>query len=71
VGSLLLSESAGWWSQKEGTSSEVVVHDGYPEGDEDLLERAALDTLSSGGQVFTVPADKMPHGARVVAMLRY
>jgi len=71
VGLLLLSESAGWWSQKEGTSSEVAVHDGYPEGDEDLLERAALDTLSSGGQVFTVPADKMPHGARVVAMLRY
>lgn len=71
VGSLLLSESAGWWSQKEGTSSEVAVHDGYPEGDEDLLERAALDTLSTGGQVFTVPADKMPHGARVVAMLRY
>ncbi|MCK8115193.1 baeRF3 domain-containing protein [Anaerosoma tenue] len=70
VGSLLVSESAGWWSPKEG-AAEITVRDGYPEGDEDLLERAALDTLANGGDVLTVPADKMPHGARVVTMLRY
>jgi len=70
VDSLLLSESAGWWSQKEGASG-IAVHEGYPEGDEDLLERAALDTLANGGDVFTVADARMPHDSRAVALLRY
>jgi hypothetical protein len=70
VDSLLLAESAGWWSHKQG-ASEIAVHEGHPEGDEDLLERAALDTLANGGDVFTIQGASMPHDSRVVALLRY
>ncbi|MDY0339729.1 MAG: hypothetical protein RBS17_00755 [Coriobacteriia bacterium] len=70
VASLLLSEAAGWWSQTTDEAA-VTVHEGNPTDEEDLLESAALDTLTRGGEVLSFPADRMPHGESVVALLRY
>lgn len=70
VASLLLSEAAGWWS-KPADGAAVAVHTGNPTDDEDLLETAALDTLTKGGEVLSFPAERMPHGEPVVALLRY
>lgn len=70
VGSLLISETAGWWSDDE-TGSGVIQYDDYPEADEDLLQTAALDTLTNGGEVLLFSADRMPHEASAVALLRY
>jgi hypothetical protein len=45
---------------------------GTPEaGDVDLLDRAAVDTLSNGGTVFTLSRDQLPLGAQAAAVLRY
>ncbi|MCC9604869.1 hypothetical protein LOC68_25840 [Blastopirellula sp. JC732] len=41
------------------------------EGDEDLLNYAAVRTLSSGGSVYTLEADDMPDGAQVAATFRF
>ncbi|MGB4592885.1 MAG: hypothetical protein WBI63_03810 [Coriobacteriia bacterium] len=56
-----------------GTVNADAVHiHAHPEpGDEDLLDRAALQTLLSGGDIFAVPADEMPHEGAAVALLRY
>ncbi|HAL29675.1 MAG TPA: hypothetical protein DCP20_03030 [Coriobacteriia bacterium] len=70
VGSLLLSEAAGWWS-RPGNGPGVTRHEGHPEGDEDLLETAALDTLANGGEVLLFQAERMPHEATAIALLRY
>ncbi|MBN2247058.1 MAG: hypothetical protein JW733_00010 [Coriobacteriia bacterium] len=70
IASLLISEAAGWWSDDE-TGSGIVQYDDYPDADEDLLQTAALDTLTNGGEVLFFGADRMPHEARTVALLRY
>lgn len=70
IGSLLISETAGWWSDDE-TGSGIVQYDDHPDADEDLLQTAALDTLANGGEVLLFAADRMPHEARAVALLRY
>ena len=38
---------------------------------EDLLEIAAIETFLNGGQVFTLPPEKMPAGADLAAVFRY
>lgn len=40
-------------------------------GEEDLLNAAALETLLHAGEVFVVPASKVPHGAPAAAVYRY
>lgn len=40
-------------------------------GDEDPLNRAAIETLRQRGLAFTLPAAKMPDGAAVAAVFRY
>lgn len=70
IGTLLLSESAGWWADDE-TGSGVIPYDGLPVADEDLLQTAALGTLTSGGEVLLFPPERMPHEADVIAVLRY
>ncbi len=55
-----------------GTDSPVVtVHDGFRPGDEDLLDRAAVQTLLTAGTVFAVPAQQVPGPGPVAALLRY
>lgn len=53
-------------------SADTVQIHAHPEpGDEDLLDRAALQTLLAGGDIFAVPANEMPHEGAAVALLRY
>ena len=40
-------------------------------GEEDLLNRAAIETLRQRGLAFNLPAAKMPDGAAVAAVFRY
>lgn len=67
IDTLVISLDAGWWSRE----NDGVIRSGVPAVEEDLLERAALDTLSHSGKVVTVPRDAMPHGVEAVAVLRY
>ena len=38
---------------------------------EDLLNAAAVETLRTGGDVFTIPGDKLPGAVPIAAVLRY
>ena len=41
------------------------------EGAEDLVDRAAFETLRNRGRVFVVAADQMPGAVPLAALLRY
>ncbi|MHB1340655.1 MAG: baeRF7 domain-containing protein [Coriobacteriia bacterium] len=58
----------GTVNEKDGA---VEIHPRYEPGDEDLLDRAALQTLLAGGDIFAVAAAEMPRGDAAVALLRY
>ena len=68
IDSLLLADDAGWW---DASGDGIVEHDGHPAIQDDALQRAALAVLANGGRTLVLPGDRMPHGARSVALLRY
>jgi hypothetical protein len=60
------------WGIFDGERGEVVAVHPAPEiGDEDLLNRAAIEVLSGGGTVVGVAPEEMPDAAPVAAILRY
>jgi hypothetical protein len=59
------------WGNFDATENLVVMHPGAQPGAEDLLDLAALETLSKGGRVFVVQPNQMPNGAPVAAIFRY
>jgi hypothetical protein len=71
VDTLLLAEGARWWGVLNADTGEVIVNPHAADGDEDLLDRAAVETLANGGRVITLDAGEMPHGKDAVALLRY
>ncbi|MBN2847073.1 MAG: hypothetical protein JXP72_01340 [Coriobacteriia bacterium] len=71
VDTLLLAEDAHWWGAIDPMSGAVTVHPHAKNGDEDLLDRAAVETFANGGTVVTLTAGEMPHGKDAVALLRY
>lgn len=57
----------GSWDPDRGT---VVLHDEQRNGDEDLLDLAAVQTIRYGGAVYPVAASEVPDGGPVAAAFR-
>ena len=49
----------------------VALHDGPAAGSEDLLDRAAIETLLNGGKVYTAEPEALPDNACIIALFRY
>lgn len=71
VGTLVVSGGEPWWGRYDPETGKAIVHRTPAEGDDDLLDLAALQTLENGGAVVNLPAEDMPHGETAVALLRY
>lgn len=59
------------WGKFDPDANAVQVHAQPEVGDEDLLDLAALHTLTNGGIVFAVEPDAMPDENPIAAILRY
>jgi len=71
VETLFVSSEATLWGTVDESTDAVSVHSVRQDGDEDLLDLAALRTILAGGDVFSVPQSEMPRDAAAVALLRY
>lgn len=71
VDSLFLAEDAFVWGSVEEDTGRPLVHDERRAGDEELLDRALVETLAKGGSAYGLPRTRMPHEADVAAILRY
>jgi hypothetical protein len=58
------------WGLVDLTTDQVEVHGRAEPGDEDLLNLAALHTLSSGGTVYALPREDVPGGDAAAAIVR-
>jgi hypothetical protein len=56
------------WGLVDPATGQVVVHERARPGDEDLLNLAAIHTLSCGGTVYALPADEAPGGEVAAAI---
>ena len=68
---LVIAEGAQYMGNFNEATHDVKGHKQPVDGDEDLLNVAALQALLHGGHVFVVPAAQVPHGAPAVATFRY
>jgi len=71
VDTLLLAQGAEHWgvTDEEPAAAPVV---GTPDGEpEDLLSRAAVCTLITGGAVYSLPQEQFPNGSVAAALLRH
>ncbi len=71
VDTILVPVGVQAWGRVDPAAGAVEIHTRHETGDEDLLDLAAIQTLTHRGNVFAIPADQMPEGVQVAAILRY
>lgn len=71
VEALCLAQGQVQWGTYDPATGAVHEHDQQEPEDEDLLDRAALHVLLTGGAVFSLPPDQMPVAGPLAASLRY
>lgn len=59
------------WGKFDTPSGKARIHDARRAGDEDLLDRAAVETIRTGGRVLCLPKAGMPDGGPMAAIRRY
>lgn len=71
IDTLFVERDRHFWGQFQAEENAVIQHDSQQEGDEDLLDLAAVDTLLNSGLVYVVPGEAIPADAPVAAAFRY
>jgi hypothetical protein len=71
IDTLFVDRHGHQWGRCESGATEAEVHEGRQNGDDDLLDRAAVQTLLNRGTVYAVESDEVPSGTGVAALLRY
>jgi hypothetical protein len=71
VDSLFVPVDREIWGTFDDVSRQALRHDEPQAGDEDLLNLAALRTITGSGAVYTSRREDMPDDDEVAALLRY
>ncbi|WP_347157624.1 hypothetical protein [Pontibacter chitinilyticus] len=74
IDTLFIAPGQPVWGTYNSASAAAEIHDEYERGDDDLVNMAAIKTLSQGGKVYVSNYDGMSevsNGANVKALFRY
>lgn len=71
VGYLFVEVGQEKWGTFNSQTGKTVLHAGARNGDEDLIDFAAIQTLGGGGKVYAIGRDSMPDREPVAALFRY
>lgn len=71
VDSLFVASGVEVWGTINPETGKVQIHQEPQTGDEDLLDLAALRTLSNSGVVFVAPPEQVPDEEPLAAVFRY
>ena len=71
VSQLFIAKGTMLWGQYTSKPEEPVIHEEEEDGDDNLTNQVVIQTISHGGQVYLLDAEKMPAEAKMVAVLRY
>jgi hypothetical protein len=71
VRSLFVEKGAHIWGSFDAQNNKLEMHANREEGDDCLVEKAAVQTILNGGEVFVMEKEKMPKGATIAALMRY
>jgi len=68
---LFVSNDLQVWGKFNSKTLQAEIHDSQSEGDEDLLDFAAVHTLINGGTVYPMPHKKVPRQRPAAAIFRF
>jgi hypothetical protein len=72
VGTLfIVNTSPHIWGHLNESDQKILIHDHQLPGDDELVERAAIDTLLRGGSVYVMDREEMPDENTAAAIMRY
>lgn len=67
---LFIAEDAVVWG-RDGEDGSWIVHEAPQPGDEDLLDRAAVEAVRTGADVYSLPHDELPVPSAQAAIMRF
>jgi hypothetical protein len=59
------------WGTFDEMNNDLSIHGTQEPGDECLIDKSVIKTLLTGGEVYILPADKMPAASKIAAIMRY
>lgn len=71
VSQLFVLKDEHIWGTFDEMNNILTIHNTQEEGDECLVDKAVIKTLLTGGEVFVLPAEKMPVKSKLAALMRY
>lgn len=71
VATLFIAGDREQWGHFDLASETIEIHETAVNGDDDLLERAAVQTMMHGGSIYVLEHQLMPGGQLAAAVFRY
>jgi hypothetical protein len=71
IDTLFVASDKYCWGSYDKDTGEVNIHEREQIGVQDLLDFAAISTLSHGGVVYTTEAERLPNNGPMGAVFRY
>jgi hypothetical protein len=71
VSDLFVDENAHLWGTFDAQNNQLKLHGTKEDGDDCMIDKAVIETILHGGQVHMLPADQMPKGSTIAALMRY
>jgi hypothetical protein len=71
ISTLFVQKDEHLWGTFDEMNNELVIHDVREEKDEDLIDKAVIKTLLTGGEVHIIEKDRMPAESNMAAIMRY
>ena len=71
IHTLFVAENQHVWGQFDPEKNNVMIEDEKKPENQDLLSKAAAQTLINGGNIFVIPQDQIPGKNEAAAILRY
>lgn len=71
VDTLFIAADTECWGRWDGSERSIDTHEEPLPGDDDLLDRAAVESWLQGGAVYAIPVSRIPGNGVAIAGLRY
>lgn len=71
IATLFVARDREQWGRFDPTTEAIEIHEVAEPGDDDLLERAATQTILHGGSVYALEHAQVPGGQLAAAVFRY
>ena len=71
ISQLFVAKGEHLWGRFDEMNNQLTIHAAQEDDDECLVDKAVIKTLLTGGEVFILPAAKIPGGSKLAALMRY